>query len=104
MVIDTMQLLFSPEQEQILKGGTRMLLAVEPPEVMLRMMPTMEGKARVLAAEKLLEKAKMMTVLEGRHRPPLRAWPVPRADAIRPGRRKGALGPLAELFRRSLAG
>jgi 2,5-dihydroxypyridine 5,6-dioxygenase len=62
MVIDTMQLLFSPEQEIILKGGTRMLLAVEPPEVMLRMMPTMEGKARVLEAEKLLAKAKVMTV------------------------------------------
>lgn len=62
MIIDTMQLLFSPEQAEILETGSRMLLAVEPPEVMLRMMPTPEGKARVLAAEKILEKAKVMTV------------------------------------------
>ena len=48
MVIDTMQLLFSKEQEQILKTGTRMLLAVEPPETMLRMIPTPEAKAKVM--------------------------------------------------------
>lgn len=62
MVIDTMQLLFSPEQADILETGTRMLLAVEPPETMLRMLPTLEGRARVLAAEKILEIAKVMTV------------------------------------------
>lgn len=62
MIIDTMQLLFSPEQAEILDGGSRMLLAVEPPEVMLRMLPTMEGRQRVLAAETILQKAKTMTV------------------------------------------
>lgn len=62
LVIDTMQLLFSPEQAEILGGGTRILLAVEPPEVMLRMLPTPEGRARVLEAEKHLAAAKSMTV------------------------------------------
>lgn len=61
-VIDTMQLLFSPEQAEILAGGTRILLAVEPPEVLLRLLPTPEGRARVLEAEKLLAAAKIMTV------------------------------------------
>ena len=36
LIIDTMMLLHSPEQEQILKTGTRILLAVEPPERRLR--------------------------------------------------------------------
>lgn len=62
MVIDTMQLLFSKEQEQILKTGTRMLLAVEPPETMLRMIPTPEAKAKVIAANRYMEPARQMTV------------------------------------------
>lgn len=65
MIIDTMQLLFSKEQEEILKTGTRILLAVEPPEVMMRMLPTMAGKTRVLNAEKCLAAAKVMTVTSG---------------------------------------
>jgi len=62
LVIDTMQLLFSPEQEHILKTGTRMLLAVEPPETMLRMIPSPEAKAKVKAASVFMSKAKEMTV------------------------------------------
>lgn len=62
LVIDLMLLLFSPEQAEILSGGTRMLLAVEPPEVLLRLKPTMEDKRRVLAAADHLRKAKKMTV------------------------------------------
>ncbi|WP_153768965.1 2,5-dihydroxypyridine 5,6-dioxygenase [Labrenzia sp. CE80] len=62
MIIDTMQLLFSKEQEDILKTGTRILLAVEPPEVMMRMLPKAEGKTRVLNAKKLMSAAKVMTV------------------------------------------
>ncbi|PWE55826.1 2,5-dihydroxypyridine 5,6-dioxygenase [Metarhizobium album] len=61
-VIDTLQLLFSKEQEEILKTGARMLLAVEPPEIMLRMLPKPEDKARVLAGAKKLGVAKKMTV------------------------------------------
>lgn len=62
LVIDTMQLLFSQEQEQILKAGTRMLLAVEPPETMMRMIPSPEAKNKVFGANKFMEPAKEMTV------------------------------------------
>ena len=62
LIVDTMMLLHSPEQEQILKTGTRMLLAVEPPEVLARMLPTREDKARVLAAAEVLKKARAIRV------------------------------------------
>lgn len=62
LIIDTMMLLHSPEQEQILKTGTRILLAVEPPEVLARMLPNEMDKARVLAAEEMLKSASLMTV------------------------------------------
>ena len=62
LVIDTMMLLFSPEQEQILHAKTRMLLACEPPEVMLRMIPTMEDRRRARAGAARLGRAKTMTV------------------------------------------
>lgn len=61
-VIDTMMLLFSPEQEEILKTGARMLLACEPPEVMLRMKPTLEDARRATNAANRLARAKTMTV------------------------------------------
>ncbi|HDS1727646.1 2,5-dihydroxypyridine 5,6-dioxygenase [Pseudomonas putida] len=60
LVVDTMMLLHSPEQEQILKTGTRILLAVEPPEVLARMLPSEDDKRRVLAAETLLKQARSM--------------------------------------------
>jgi 2,5-dihydroxypyridine 5,6-dioxygenase len=62
LIVDTMMLLHSPEQEQILKTGTRMLLAVEPPEILARMLPSEEDKARVLAAVERLKKAKSIHV------------------------------------------
>lgn len=62
LVIDLMLLLFSPEQQQILESGTRILLAVEPPEVLLRLAPTVEDRARVNAAARLLEAARVMHV------------------------------------------
>lgn len=62
LIIDTMMLLHSPEQEQILKTGTRILLAVEPPEVLARMLPTLEDKIRVKKAEEILKTAKHMHV------------------------------------------
>lgn len=58
LVIDTLQLLFSKEQEEVLRDGTRMLLAVEPPEIMMRMLPRPEDKARVLAAAKKIGAAR----------------------------------------------
>jgi 2,5-dihydroxypyridine 5,6-dioxygenase len=57
-----MLLLFSHEQAEILKTGTRMLLAVEPPEVLTRLKPTLDDKRRVLAAASRLGKAKTMMV------------------------------------------
>lgn len=62
LVIDTMMLLFSPEQEEILKTGARMLLACEPPEVMLRMKPTLEDARRATAGAARLARAKTMHV------------------------------------------
>jgi len=58
LIVDTMMLLHSPEQEQILKTGTRILLAVEPAEVLARMLPNEDDKRRVLAAETLLKQAR----------------------------------------------
>ncbi|MGE0723186.1 MAG: 2,5-dihydroxypyridine 5,6-dioxygenase [Alphaproteobacteria bacterium] len=62
LVIDLMLLLHSPEQEEILKGGTRMLLVYEPPEILARMMPSLEDRRRVLAARKRLGRAKTMRI------------------------------------------
>jgi len=62
LVLDLMTLLFSPEQHEILQGGTKILLAVEPPEVLLRMVPTAEDRERVMAGVALLEGRKEMRV------------------------------------------
>jgi 2,5-dihydroxypyridine 5,6-dioxygenase len=61
-VLDLMLLLFSPEQAEILAAGTRILLAVEPPEVLLRMVPTIEDRERVKAAGQKIARAKCMSV------------------------------------------
>ncbi len=62
MVIDLMLLLFSPEQLQILESGTRILLAVEPPEVLVRLLPNEEDRLRVNAAAVHLASARTMHV------------------------------------------
>lgn len=62
LVLDLMTLLFSPEQIDILESGTKILLAVEPPEVLVRTVPTEADRARVLAASTLLKKARTMHV------------------------------------------
>jgi 2,5-dihydroxypyridine 5,6-dioxygenase len=61
-VLDLMTLLFSPEQHDILSSGTRILLAVEPPEVLVRMVPTRADKERVQAAARLFEGKRTMRV------------------------------------------
>ncbi|WP_176114805.1 2,5-dihydroxypyridine 5,6-dioxygenase [Burkholderia cepacia] len=63
LVLDLMTLLFSPEQLDILKGGTKILLAVEPPEVLTRLVPTLEDRERVLAARARIARAKEMRVV-----------------------------------------
>ena len=62
VVLDLMTLLFSPEQHEILASGTRILLAVEPPEVLLRMVPNMEDYRRVQAGAALLRGREQMRV------------------------------------------
>lgn len=62
MVIDLMTLLFSPEQGEILESGTRILLAVEPPELLMRLVPSIEDRDRVESAARLLQGAKEMRV------------------------------------------
>ncbi|MCA3782173.1 MAG: 2,5-dihydroxypyridine 5,6-dioxygenase [Burkholderia sp.] len=63
LVLDLMTLLFSPEQLDILNGGTKILLAVEPPEVLTRLVPTQEDRTRVLAARARIARAKEMRVV-----------------------------------------
>ncbi|MGU7772015.1 2,5-dihydroxypyridine 5,6-dioxygenase [Burkholderia sp. MR1-5-21] len=62
LVLDLMTLLFSPEQHDILKSGTKILLAVEPPEVLARMVPTERDRTRVLAAANKIAAAREMRV------------------------------------------
>lgn len=62
LVLDLMTLLFSPEQHEILASGTKILLAVEPPEVLLRMVPSEEDYRRVQAGAALLRGRKEMRV------------------------------------------
>ena len=63
LVLDLMTLLFSPEQHDILKTGTKILLAVEPPEVLVRLLPKADDQKRVAAAAALIEKAGMMHIV-----------------------------------------
>lgn len=63
LVLDLMTLLFSPEQHDILKTGTKILLAVEPPEVLVRLVPKADDQKRVAAAAALIEKARMMHIV-----------------------------------------
>lgn len=62
MVIDLMFLLFSPEQTEILQAGTRMLLVVEPPDILARILPSLDDKRRVKAAEARLKRARAMHI------------------------------------------
>ncbi|MGH8236162.1 MAG: 2,5-dihydroxypyridine 5,6-dioxygenase [Steroidobacteraceae bacterium] len=63
LVIDLMTLLHSNEQHEILKSGTKILMAVEPPEVLVRLVPTAADRERVLAASKRLGRAKEMHIV-----------------------------------------
>lgn len=62
LVLDLMTLLFSPEQLEILKSGTKILLVMEPPEILVRMLPSTEDKVRVAKAAARMERAKEMHV------------------------------------------
>lgn len=62
LVLDLMTLLFSAEQHEILSTGTKILLAVEPPEVLCRMVPTEADRERVIRASERIGKAREMRV------------------------------------------
>ena len=60
MVVDHMLLLFSHEQVAMQKAGTRILLVVEPVEILERLFPTAEMRARVEAGERRLKEARRL--------------------------------------------
>jgi 2,5-dihydroxypyridine 5,6-dioxygenase len=60
LMIDLAFLLFSKEQIEIQAAGTRILLVVEPFDVLARMFPTQELRERVEAGERRLKKAKQL--------------------------------------------
>jgi 2,5-dihydroxypyridine 5,6-dioxygenase len=62
LVLDLMLLLFSPEQQEILSAGTRILLVVEPPEVLTRLIPNEQDRRDVLAATAKLERGKKLRI------------------------------------------
>jgi 2,5-dihydroxypyridine 5,6-dioxygenase len=62
LVLDLMTLLFSPEQHDILASGTKILLAVEPPEVLARLVPTVADRERVKLAAARITRARTMSV------------------------------------------
>lgn len=60
LVIDHMLLLFSKEQVTIQQAGARVLLVVEPLDVLKRLFPTRELRRRVEAAEARLRNASLL--------------------------------------------
>jgi 2,5-dihydroxypyridine 5,6-dioxygenase len=62
MVIDLLGLLHSPEQLEVLAAGTRMLMVVEPPDILARLVPTAGDKQRVMAADACLRAGRTMRV------------------------------------------
>ena len=60
MVIDHMLLLFSHEQIAMQEAGTRVLMVVEPPEILQRLFPTPELRKRVEAGERRLSGARCL--------------------------------------------
>lgn len=62
LILDMVLLLHSPEQNEVLAGGAKMLLVIEPPEILARLVPTPEDRTRVLAAARNLEAARHMHV------------------------------------------
>lgn len=60
IVIDHMLLLFSREQIEMQKAGTRVLLVVEPVEILRRLFPTAALRQRVEAGERYLSAARTL--------------------------------------------
>ncbi|HEX7075665.1 MAG TPA: 2,5-dihydroxypyridine 5,6-dioxygenase [Hyphomicrobiaceae bacterium] len=62
IVVDLIGLLHSPEQLEVQRAGTRVLMIVEPPDVLSRMFPRPNLRARVEAGGKRLAKADTLRV------------------------------------------
>lgn len=62
MLVDLVFLLFSEEQFAIQAAGTRILTAVEPAELLARLLPRKEMRERVEVGAELLSKAKTMRI------------------------------------------
>ena len=60
LVIDLTLLLFSDEQKKIQDAGVRMLMVVEPSEILQRLFPTKDLRERVEAAESRLQMASQL--------------------------------------------
>jgi 2,5-dihydroxypyridine 5,6-dioxygenase len=60
LVVDTVFLLFSPEQMEIQESGTRVLLCIEPIEHIEAMQPSARLRERVEAGAEILSKAKTL--------------------------------------------
>jgi len=61
-VVDLLLLLHSPEQVEILNAGTRMLLIVEPPEILEARYPTDELRRQIEESSEVLKRARTLRV------------------------------------------
>lgn len=62
MVVDTALMLFSKEQTEIQSAGTRVLTAIEPVDVLARLMPRPDLRERVEVGEEHLKKASALRI------------------------------------------
>ena len=62
IVIDLLGMLFSHEQNEITAAGTRVLMVLEPIDVLQQMFPTVEQRIRVEAAGEMMGRAKELRV------------------------------------------
>ena len=62
-VVDLVFLLHSAEQAEILEAGTRILLVIEPPSVLMRQLPTEELRLSVKRGAAKLRKARILRVM-----------------------------------------
>jgi len=65
LVVDHMLLLFSREQLAMQRAGARVLLVVEPPEILERLFPSPALRRRVEAAERRLRAARRLRFTNG---------------------------------------
>ncbi len=61
-VVDLVFLLHSPEQAEVLAAGTRILLVIEPPSVLMRQLPTEELRLSVKRGAAKLRNARQLRV------------------------------------------